>query len=258
MRIGIFESPAEVAVAAAEHLIAELSAADEPKVLGVATGSTPEPMYDVLSERHAAGEFSLEGIPAFALDEYVGIDPDHPERYRNVLIRNLVGPHRTGLREEDLHSPDGSNPDPHAAAAEYDAAIKAAGGISLQILGIGADGHIAFNEPGVSLKSRTHVDVLTPQTRRDNARFFDGDIDNVPSLCLTQGIGTIMEAKSILLLATGTAKREAVRKFIESSISARWPASALQNHPRVTVMIDEAAAAGLELTDFYRLRWETL
>lgn len=255
MRIGIFPSASECATYAAQ-MLADLVASTPTAVLGVATGSTPEPTYALLRAAHAAGELSFAECEAFALDEYVGIDADHPERYRNVLLRHLVTDDATGLRAENLHTPDGNAEDPHAAALAYDRAIAERGGVDLQILGIGADGHIGFNEPGGALVSRTHVDVLTHQTRLDNARFFDGDITKVPTHCVTQGLATIMSAKKILLIATGDAKRAAVKELCEGGVSAFWPATILQMHEDVTVLVDEAAAADLALADFYRERWE--
>lgn len=255
MEVGIFATESEVADAAAEHLFAVLAAADN-KVLGVATGSTPLPLYQRMRAAHAEGKFSLEDFKAFALDEYVGIDPEHPERYRNVLRTELVGDDKTGLKDENLFTPEGNAPDPAVAADEYDAKIKEHGPIALQILGIGADGHIGFNEPGISLVCRTHTDVLTEQTRKDNMRFFDNDIEKVPAGCVTQGLGTIMDATEVLLIATGANKADAVKELVEGGVSALWPASILQMHPKATVLVDEAAAAKLKLTDFYRGRWE--
>ncbi|WP_216386985.1 glucosamine-6-phosphate deaminase [Arcanobacterium phocae] len=257
MYVGIFKDEETLAKAAAEYLMKKLNAS-ERKVVGVATGSTPLPLYQELRDAHAAGTFSLEGFKAFALDEYIGIDPEHPERYRNVLRAELVGDERTGLREEDLNTPDGSAEDPYAAAQAYDKAIKESGGIVVQILGIGSDGHIGFNEPGGALTSRTHVEALTAQTREDNARFFDDDLSKVPTRCITQGLGTIMECGVPLLIATGAGKADAVRELVEGGVSARWPATILQMHQEAVVFLDEAAAAKLELKDFYMERWESL
>ena len=219
-------------------------------VSGTSAGSVVGALYASGMDAYAMQE------KAFALDEYVGIDPEHPERYRNVLRAELVGDDKTGLRDEDLNTPDGNAADPAVAALEYDAAIKASGGVELQILGIGADGHIGFNEPGISLVSRTHVDALTRQTREDNARFFDGDLDKVPAACVTQGLGTIMDARCVLLIATGSGKVDAVRELIEGGISAHWPATILQMHPAAYILVDEAAAADLKLADFYKDRWD--
>ncbi len=186
----------------------------------------------------------------------MGISADHYERYRNVLRRELVGSRNTGLKNENLHSPNGLVSNSAAVAKEYDRAIKGAGGIDLQILGIGSNGHIGFNEPGGSLVSRTHVTPLSNQTILDNARFFGHYPRNVPKTCITQGLGTIMEAHILLLLAFGENKAEAVAQLAEGPISARWPATITQMHPEVYVVTDVAAASKLELTDLYKERWE--
>lgn len=257
MRIGIFASPELVADQAAKIIIEEVQ--DRPGfVLGVATGSTPLPLYERLRTAHRYGRFDLSTAEAFALDEYVGIPAEHPERYRNVLLKQLVEDDATGLSAEGLHTPAALSGDPRQAAADYDKAIRDAGGVGLQILGIGADGHIGFNEPGGSLSSRTHMGALTQQTRLDNARFFDGNLDKVPTHCVTQGLGTIMEARQLLLLATGTAKADAVKQLVEGGISARWPASVMQMHQDAIVLVDQEAAAKLELADYYRERWQAL
>ena len=160
------------------------------------------------------------------------------------------------MPEGAAHGPDGWCDDLEAGAAAYDEAIKADGGIDIQVLGIGSDGHIGFNEPGGTLASRTHVGVLTEQTRRDNARFFDGDIDQVPTHCVTQGLGTIMDSRAHIFIATGEGKADAVKAMIEGGVTQRWPASILQHHPDVTVLLDEAADSKLELADFYKEVWE--
>lgn len=219
-------------------------------VLGLATGSTPLPVYEELIRRHRAGRLSFARARAFLLDEYVGLPLEHPERYRNVIDRELVS--AVDFAPDAVRAPDGSAEDLLAAADAYDAAIAAAGGVDLQILGIGANGHIAFNEPGSSLASRTRIEVLTEQTRRANARFFDGDVDAVPRLAATQGLGTIMSAHHLVLLASGEHKADAVRELVEGAVSAHWPATVLQHHRHVTVLLDEAAASRLEMADYYR------
>ncbi|MBD3689365.1 glucosamine-6-phosphate deaminase [Nanchangia anserum] len=255
MRIGIFATADEVADQAAALIIRAHARPDF--VLGVATGGTPIPLYERLRAAHSAGRFDLSHARAFALDEYIGIAADHPERYRNFLCHHLIeADEGTGLRESHLHTPDALAEDPYQAAADYDQAIRDSGGVDIQILGIGADGHIGFNEPGGSLTSRTNVGVLTARTRQDNARFFDDDLSQVPTQCVTQGLGTIMEARHLLLLATGAGKAEAVAHLVEGAVSARWPATITQMHPHTTVLVDEAAAARLELADFYRAQWE--
>lgn len=223
-------------------------------VIGLATGSSPLAAYDAIVEHHRAGKVSFAAAQAFTLDEYVGLTEGHPESYHAVIERDFAS--RVDLPLTSLHCPDGRADDLERACAEYEDAMRRAGGVDLQILGIGTDGHIAFNEPGSSLASRTRMKTLTAQTRRDNARFFDGLADRVPRHCLTQGLGTIMEARHIMLLATGEGKSEAVRHLVEGAVSAMWPATVLQFHPRVTVLLDEPAASKLRLSDYYREAWE--
>ena len=249
-------------VIADEYTLAELAAdaierllrTEAAPVIGLATGSSPLRIYDELTTRHKNEGLSFAHAQAFMLDEYVGIADDHPQRYRNVIDTEIAT--RVDFAEGAVHGPDGSADDLAAASADYERKIAGAGGIDLQILGIGTDGHVAFNEPGSSLASRTRVKSLTQQTRMDNARFFDGDVEQVPKLCLTQGMGTIMEAKHLVLVATGGNKAEAVHQMIEGPISAMWPATVLQMHQHVTVLLDEAAASRLQLGDYYRHAYE--
>lgn len=249
-------------VIADEYTLAELAAdaieallrTEAAPVIGLATGSSPLRIYDELTTRHKNEGLSFAHAQAFMLDEYVGIADDHPQRYRNVIDAEIAT--RVNFAAGAVHGPEGSADDLAAASADYERKIAEAGGIDLQILGIGSDGHIAFNEPGSSLASRTRVKSLTHQTRLDNARFFDGDVEQVPKLCLTQGLGTIMEAKHLVLVATGGNKAEAVHQMVEGPISAMWPATVLQMHPHVTVMLDDAAASRLQLGDYYRHAFE--
>jgi glucosamine-6-phosphate deaminase len=203
-----------------------------------------------LAARCDAGLMSFRRVRGFSLDEYVGLPADHPERYRNVIDRVFVS--RVDITAGAVQGPDGLAADIPAACAAYEQAIREAGGIDLQILGIGTDGHIAFNEPGSSLASRTRIKTLTRQTRIDNARFFGGDVDSVPTHCLTQGLATIMEARHVILVATGSRKAEAVHHLVEGPVSAMWPATILQHHPHVTVLLDDAAAHRLQLAGYYR------
>jgi glucosamine-6-phosphate deaminase len=230
--------------------VAELVARRPEAVLGLATGSSPTGLYRELARRVGAGELSLARCRGFMLDEYVGLPAGHPERYRSVIEADLVRP--TDLPSKQVHGPDGFATDLLAACAAYEQAIREVGGIDLQVLGVGSDGHIAFNEPGSSLSSRTRIKTLTDQTRRDNARFFGGDVEAVPRHCLTQGIGTILEARHVVLLASGRAKADAVHHVVEGAVTAMWPGSALQLHPHVTVVVDEDAAARLQLAAYYR------
>ncbi|HEY3438176.1 MAG TPA: glucosamine-6-phosphate deaminase [Actinotalea sp.] len=221
-------------------------------VIGLATGSSPLAIYDELAARHARG-LSFAGVRGFLLDEYVGLPEGHPEGYRATIEREVV--QRVDLDPAMVLGPDGRAEDLVAACAAYEKAIADAGGVDVQILGIGTDGHIGFNEPGSSLASRTRIKTLTDQTRRDNARFFGGDVEAVPRHVLTQGLGTIMAARHLVLMALGTAKAEAVHQMVEGPISAMWPGTVLQMHPHVTVLLDEGAASRLQLADYYRKTW---
>jgi glucosamine-6-phosphate isomerase len=223
-------------------------------VLGLATGSTPLPVYAELVRRHREEGLSFAEARAFLLDEYVGLPADHPERYRAVIERDLTG--QVDFDPSAVLGPDGLAADLTVAGRDYEDAIRTAGGIDLQVLGIGADGHLAFNMPMSSLSSRTRLKTLTPRTREDNARFFDGDPTRVPTHCLTQGLGTIGESRHAVLLGFGGAKARAVRECVEGPLSARWPASVLQLHPHATVLIDAEAASELAFTDHYRATWE--
>ena len=238
---------ARAAGALVADAIARAIEARPDAVLGLATGSTPLPVYEALRGRLAGTDLSR--VRGFALDEYVGIDPAHPQSYRSVISREVVDP--LGLDPARVHVPDGSPEGIEHAGADYEAAIEAAGGVDLQILGIGTDGHIGFNEPGSSFASSTRVKTLTEQTRRDNARFFD-TIDDVPMHCITQGLGTILRARHLVLLAFGEGKAAAVAAAVEGPLSASAPGSAIQLHPHATVVLDEAAATDLAHADYYR------
>ena len=248
METVILDDPAALGRVAADAVVALLERRPDA-VLGLATGSSPLPVYEELVRRHEAGKVSFARARAFTLDEYVGLPEDHPERYRTVIEREFTS--RVDLRADALHSPDGTAEDIPAACAAYEDAILAAGGVDLQILGIGSDGHIAFNEPGSSLASRTRIKTLTRQTRSDNARFFDS-IEQVPTHCVTQGLGTIMDSRVAVLVASGERKAEAVAAMVEGPVAARFPASILQFHPRAIVIVDEAAASKLEHIDYFR------
>jgi glucosamine-6-phosphate deaminase len=227
--------------------IARLVRANPKAVLGLATGSTPVPVYAALPSRLAGVDVSR--VRGFALDEYVGLDPAHPESYRSVITREVVEP--LGLDPARVRVPNGSLEGIEHAGDDYEHALAEAGGVDLQILGIGTDGHIGFNEPGSSFASATRVKTLTRQTRQDNARFFDS-IDDVPRHCITQGLGTILRARHLVLLAFGKGKAEAVAGAVEGPVTASLPASAIQLHPHATVVIDDAAASDLRFGQYYR------
>jgi len=250
--------------AAAGALVADavlaLVASKPDAVLGLATGSSPLAVYAALADRTADRGIDLSRLRGFALDEYVGLPKDHPKSYRAVITREVVEP--LGLAPALVHVPGDSGPI-QTAGADYERAITEAGGVDLQILGIGSTGHIGFNEPGSSFGSLTRVKTLAERTRRDNARFFD-PIDDVPTHCITQGLGTIARAGHLVLLAFGEKKAETIAAALEGPVTASMPGSAVQLHRHVTVFLDAAAASRLVNADYYRyawanrLPWETL
>ncbi len=245
----ILKSTDEIATVVADAIEALLQRKPDA-VLGLATGSSPLKVYDELARRHTEQGLSFARARAFSLDEYVGLPAGHPESYRKVIEREFTS--RVDVPAESVITPDGTANDITAETARYEAAIKAAGGVDLQLLGVGTDGHLAFNEPGSSLASRTRIKTLNEQTRIDNARFFGGDVDAVPRHVLTQGLGTILEARHLVMIATGQHKAEAVHHVVEGSVSAFWPGSVLQLHPHATVLLDDPAASRLQLSDYYR------
>lgn len=251
MEVVIVDGP-EAAGELVAGAIAALVARRADAVLGLATGSSPLPVYRELARRCATGAMSLASVRAFLLDEYVGLDRGHPMSYRTFIADELEA--NVDLAPDAVQGPDVHADDLSAAGPRYEAAIAAAGGVDLQLLGIGSDGHIGFNEPGSSLGSRTRLKTLNAQTRRDNARFF-ASLHDVPHHVLTQGIGTILDARHLVLLAFGESKAAPVAQAVEGPVTAMVPASALQLHPHVTVVVDEAAASRLRLAPYYRETW---
>lgn len=241
MELIVLPSPAEVAELAAARIAATVHL-KPTAVLGLATGSSPLATYGRLAMRVQAGELDLSRVTAFALDEYVGIPKDHPESYYSVIQREVVRP--LAMDPERVHLLDGGASDFEDECSRYEVAIASAGGIDIQLLGIGTNGHIGFNEPGTSFNSKTAVKELALQTRADNARFFDS-LDAVPSRCLTQGIATILNAEELLLVAQGRHKAAAIGAAIEGPLTSKCPASSIRLHRNATVVIDEAAAADL-------------
>jgi len=252
MEVLVLPTAADVARRAADVVIAGLSAARRAEpVIGLATGSSPLGLYAELAAAVRAGGLDLGHARGFALDEYVGLPLGHPQSYREVLLREVCTP--LGLPPDRLRVPDGSGRDEEAlvaGATEYERLLAAAGGVDVQILGIGANGHLGFNEPGSALSSRTRVKRLSDRTRHDNARFFDG-IEDVPTHCVTQGLGTVLDARRLVLVASGPGKAAAVAAALEGPLSASCPASVLQWHADATVVLDEAAASGLRNRDYY-------
>jgi glucosamine-6-phosphate deaminase len=242
--VGSTDEAGEIAAGLVRSLVSTLPDA----VLGFATGSTPLSTYRAL----AAQQLDLAAVRGFALDEYVGLPAGHPESYRAVIDREVVAP--LGLQYRNVRVPGDDGLPLQGAGERYERDIYAAGGVDLQLLGIGRTGHIGFNEPGSSLASLTRVKTLTESTRADNARFFDS-LDQVPTHCITQGLGTILRARQLVLLAFGEAKAEAIAAALEGPVSASTPGSVVQLHPKVTVIVDEAAASQLAHADYYRFAW---
>ncbi|OJX78122.1 glucosamine-6-phosphate deaminase [Leifsonia sp. 71-9] len=244
----VVKDQAAAGALAAESIV-DLISGKPDAVLGLATGSTPLPVYRALASLISERGVDVSHVRGYALDEYVGLPAGHPESYRSVIHREVVEP--LGLTPSLIHVPNGARETIEHAGADYEKAIAESGGVDVQILGIGTDGHIGFNEPGSSFASVTRVKTLTEQTRKDNARFFDSE-DDVPMHCITQGLSTILKARHLLLLAFGEGKAEALADAVEGPISASNPGSAIQLHPRVTVLVDEAAASHLRNLDYYR------
>ena len=218
-------------------------------ILGLATGNTPLPLYKNLIELQKNGAVNFSKITTFNLDEYVGLSPEHEASYSFYMKNHFYDP--LGLNVDSCFLPNGLAEDVVTECQNYEKKIKEKGPIDLQILGIGRDGHIGFNEPGSSLGSRTRLKTLTETTRKDNASHFSG-LDKVPHHVITMGIQTILEAKEILLMATGASKAEAVAAAVEGPVSALVPASALQFHPKARILVDEEAASQLKNLAYYR------
>jgi len=252
MEIIICKTKEEASRKAAD-LVAALVKSNPKAVLGLATGSTPVEMYKCLIADNKAKKISFKGVRSWNLDEYWGLPPTHDQSYRYFMDENLFD--SVDIVKKNTHVLNGLAKDWKKEVASYEAAIKKAGGIDLQVLGIGSDGHIAFNEPGSSLTSRTRIVSLTPQTIKDNARFFKRTAD-VPKQALSMGVGSIMEAKRIVLLAFGANKADAVKGMVEGGVSQFCTASALQMHQDAWVFCDAAAAAKLKLKKYYAWRGE--
>lgn len=244
MDVWILESARAVAMKAADRCVELLGRKPDAR-LGLATGSTPQALYAELIRRKENGDLSFTGVETFNLDEFLGVGPDHERSFHRAMNESLFD--HVDIDPALTHLPAGDAADPVAEAEAYEARIVAAGGIDLQILGIGRNGHIGFNEPGSSLASRTRVKTLARTTLRDSGIPDDAG----PTMAITMGIGTILDARALLLLATGSAKAAAVAAALEGPLSASCPASAIQLHPDATVLLDPEAAAELRLTDYY-------
>ncbi len=250
MRVMIIKNYEKVSVEAAQ-VVQGLIRKKPDSVLGLATGSTPLGLYRELIRMHKEEGLDFSRVKTFNLDEYYGLSPQHPQSYRYFMEENLFS--GLNIKKENTFVPDGSVKveEVEGYCRRYEELIKQAGGIDLQVLGIGGDGHIAFNEPGSSIGSRTRLVALDEKTIEDNSRFFDSPTE-VPRFALSMGVGTILEAKEILFIATGGNKAEVVAKALEGPVTSLITASAIQLHPRVTAIIDEEASDSLGRISFYR------
>ena len=255
----IYENEASGAAYVAREIadcIREKQSIGEMCVLGITTGKSPVGVFRALVELHRSEGLSFRNVVVFSLDEFFPITPEELQSRNYSIHESLLD--LVDIAPENIHIPDGTLPQDEVAAfcREYESKIEEYDGIDLMILGTGVQGQIGFNEPGSSLASGTRVKTLAEQTRVDNARFFDDDINQVPTHCITQGIGTILKARHLVLLAFGEGKAEAVEETCEGGVSAFCPASALQLHPHATIIVDEAAASRLRHKDYYKYAFE--
>lgn len=237
---------------AANYVAAKINAAnptpEKPFKLGCPTGSSPLGLYKGLIELYKKGQVSFENVITFNMDEYVGLPEDHPESYHSFMWKNFFS--HINIKEENVHILNGNAPDLRKECADYEKAIEEAGGIDLFMGGIGPDGHIAFNEPGSSLTSRTRIKDLTSDTIIANSRFFNYDLDLVPRTALTVGVGTVMDAKEVLIVCNGHNKARALQAAIEGGVSQMWTISALQMHQHAIIVCDETACDELKVSTY--------
>ncbi|WP_296164562.1 glucosamine-6-phosphate deaminase [uncultured Porphyromonas sp.] len=243
MRVIIEQDKAAMSKWAANHIIERIRAfaptEDRPFVLGLPTGGTPLGTYAELVRRHKAGEVSFRHVITFNMDEYIGLPKDHEQSYYSFMWTNFFS--HIDILPENAHILNGNAEDIKAECEQYEAKIKEVGGIDLFMGGIGPDGHIAFNEPGSSLTSRTRVKSLTTDTIIANSRFFDNDLNKVPKTAVTVGVGTVMDAREVMILANGHNKARAIREAVEGPVSQRWTITCLQLHPHGIIVCDEEA-----------------
>ena len=252
MRVIIKDKSSEVAEWAAAYIVSEIKAkaarTDAPFVLGLPTGSTPLETYRELIRLHKAGEVSFKNVITFNMDEYVDLEESHPESYHSFMWNNFFS--HIDINPSNVHILNGNAKDLVAECTAYEEAIVKAGGIDLFMGGVGEDGHIAFNEPFSSLQSRTRIKTLTSDTIAVNSRFFGGDISKVPTQALTVGVATILDARKVMILATGPKKARALRHAIEGSYNHQWTLSALQTHPAGIIVCDDRAAEELKVVTY--------
>jgi glucosamine-6-phosphate deaminase len=249
MRIIIKKDQSEIGDWIASYVIEKIKNAnttsEKPFVLGLPTGSSPLPVYREFVKRHKAGEISFKNVVTFNMDEYVGLDENHTESYHYFMYDNLFN--HIDIPPENVNILDGNADDLEKVCADYEKKIQATGGIDLFLGGIGPDGHIAFNEPGSSLTSRTRIKTLRYDTILANSRFFGGDMTKVPKQALTVGVGTVMDAREVIIIISGYSKARALQKVVEEGISHMWTASILQMHPRGIIVCDEASTLELHV-----------
>ena len=252
MRVIINPDYATLSKWAANYVAAKINAAnptpEKPFKLGCPTGSSPLGLYKELIALNKAGKVSFQNVVTFNMDEYVNLPEEHPESYHSFMWTNFFS--HIDIKKENVHILDGNATDLKKECEEYEKAIEAAGGIDLFMGGVGPDGHLAFNEPGSSLTSKTRVKTLTTDTIIANSRFFDGDLSKVPTQALTVGIGTVMAAKEVLLVCNGHHKARALKHIIDGNISHMWTASMLQMHPHAIVVCDEPACDELSVATY--------
>jgi glucosamine-6-phosphate deaminase len=249
MRIVIKNSADACADFTADLIVARINAfqptKERPFVLGLPTGSTPIKTYQKLIQHFRQGRVSFKHVVTFNMDEYVGLPKDHPQSYHSFMKQHLFA--FIDVPAENINLPDGNAPDLIAECARYEEKIASYGGIELFLGGVGSDGHIAFNEPGSSLQSRTRVKSLNDETIAANARFFDNDISKVPTMALTVGVGTIMDSRQVVIVATGASKSMAVARCVEESVTHAFPISMLQLHKSAVLVLDEDATMDLRV-----------
>ena len=242
MQVRIFRN-ADLLADAAADVIADVIKNKPGAVLGLATGASPVKTYARLIEKYKSGEISFRDVRTFNLDEYIGLAPSDPNSYHWFMKANLFD--SVDIDPDNTHVPDGCAADPESYGKAYDGMIDAAGGIDLQLLGIGVNGHIGFNEPAEDFACGTHVTALAESTIAANSKYF-GDESLMPKTAITMGIGNIMKARSVLLIATGESKARSIKQTIEGEVTPLFPASALQQHPDAKIFLDEAAASLLD------------
>jgi len=252
MRVIINPDYASLSKWAANYVAARINAAhptpEKPFKLGCPTGSSPLGLYKELIALNKAGKVSFQNVVTFNMDEYVNLPEEHPESYHSFMWTNFFS--HIDIKKENVHILNGNAKDLEAECAAYEKAIQDAGGIDLFMGGIGPDGHIAFNEPGSSLTSRTRVKTLTTDTIIANCRFFNNDVNLVPKTALTVGVGTVMDAKEVLIVVNGHNKARALQHGIEEGVSQMWTISALQMHPHAIIVCDEAACGELKVDTY--------